>query len=64
MSVWLPSAPCTPGACVERAGSLTALPRAVLRFTAVVALMLVAIGLLPRGGGVPPQRVRRGVPTR
>ncbi|MGW7545004.1 lysophospholipid acyltransferase family protein [Streptomyces sp. NPDC054770] len=59
MSVWLPSAPCTPGACVERAGSLTALPRAVLRFAAVVALMLVAIVLLPLGGRIPAEWVRR-----
>ncbi|MEU6197212.1 lysophospholipid acyltransferase family protein [Streptomyces sp. NPDC047061] len=59
MSVWLPSAPCTPGACVERAGSVTALPRAVLRFAAVVALMLVAIALLPLGGRIPAEWVRR-----
>ncbi|MER6220667.1 lysophospholipid acyltransferase family protein [Streptomyces sp. 900105755] len=59
MSVWLPSAPCTPGACVERAGSLTTLPRAVLRFAAVVALMLVAIALLPLGGRIPTEWVRR-----
>ncbi|MEU1163573.1 lysophospholipid acyltransferase family protein [Streptomyces sp. NPDC090075] len=59
MSVWLPSAPCTPGACVERAGTLTALPRAVLRFTAVVFLMLVAIALLPLGGRIPAEWVRR-----
>ncbi|WP_369221286.1 lysophospholipid acyltransferase family protein [Streptomyces sp. R39] len=59
MSVWLPSAPCTPGACVERAGSLAALPRAVLRFAAVVALMLVAVALLPLGGRIPAAWVRR-----
>ncbi|MFD5537338.1 lysophospholipid acyltransferase family protein [Streptomyces sp. NPDC127079] len=59
MSVWLPSAPCTPGACVERAGSLTAVPRAVLRFAAVVALMLTAIALLPLGGRIPAEWVRR-----
>ncbi|MGW7418526.1 lysophospholipid acyltransferase family protein [Streptomyces sp. NPDC054813] len=59
MSVWLPSAPCTPGACVESAGSLTVLPRAVLRFAAVVALMLVAIVLLPLGGRIPTEWVRR-----
>ncbi|MGW7238149.1 lysophospholipid acyltransferase family protein [Streptomyces sp. NPDC054804] len=59
MSVWLPSAPCTPGACVESAGSLTVLPRAVLRFAAVVALLLVAIVLLPLGGRIPTEWVRR-----
>ncbi|MFE4964157.1 lysophospholipid acyltransferase family protein [Streptomyces sp. NPDC056660] len=61
MSVWLPSAPCTPGACVESAGSLMVVPRAVLRFAAVVALMLVAITLLPLGWGSPRLRVR--IPT-
>ncbi|MER7837179.1 lysophospholipid acyltransferase family protein [Streptomyces sp. NPDC096040] len=59
MSVWLPSAPCTPGACVESARSLTVVPRAVLRFAAVVALMLVAIVLLPLGGRIPAEWVRR-----
>ncbi|MGW2959255.1 lysophospholipid acyltransferase family protein [Streptomyces sp. NPDC001220] len=59
MSVWLPSAPCTPGACVESAASLTVLPRAVLRFAAVVALLLVAIVLLPLGGRIPTAWVRR-----
>ncbi|MGW4912294.1 lysophospholipid acyltransferase family protein [Streptomyces sp. NPDC004270] len=59
MSVWLPSAPCTPGACVESAGSLMVVPRAVLRFAAVVALMLVAIMLLPLGGRIPSEWVRR-----
>ncbi|MFD3581289.1 lysophospholipid acyltransferase family protein [Streptomyces sp. NPDC058683] len=59
MSVWLPSAPCTPGACVESAGSLTVVPRAVLRFAAVVTLMLVAIMLLPLGGRIPTEWVRR-----
>ncbi|MEU9149544.1 lysophospholipid acyltransferase family protein [Streptomyces sp. NPDC048417] len=59
MSVWLPSAPCTPGACVESAGSLMVVPRAVLRFAAVVALMLVAIMLLPLGGRIPTEWVRR-----
>ncbi|MER5824503.1 hypothetical protein ABT086_20180, partial [Streptomyces mirabilis] len=37
MSVWLPSAPCTPRACVEATGSATAVPRAVLRLAAVRA---------------------------
>ncbi|MEV4232627.1 DUF6039 family protein, partial [Streptomyces bobili] len=49
MSVWLPSAPCTPRACVEGTGSLTAVPRAVLRLVAVTALLLAGIALLPVG---------------
>ncbi|MER6464792.1 lysophospholipid acyltransferase family protein [Streptomyces sp. NPDC048409] len=59
MSVWLPSAPCTPGACVESARSLAVLPRAVLRFTAVLALIVVAVVLLPLGGRIPTAWVRR-----
>ncbi|MER5527913.1 lysophospholipid acyltransferase family protein [Streptomyces sp. NPDC002677] len=59
MSVWLPSAPCTPGACVESARSLMVVPRAVLRFAAVVTLILVAIMLLPLGGRIPTEWVRR-----
>ncbi|MEU2426806.1 lysophospholipid acyltransferase family protein [Streptomyces sp. NPDC007851] len=58
MSVWLPSAPCTPGACVERAGSLTAVPRAALRFAAVVVLMLTAIAVLPLAALIPAGWVR------
>ncbi|MEU0114304.1 lysophospholipid acyltransferase family protein [Streptomyces bobili] len=59
MSVWLPSAPCTPRACVEGTGSLTAVPRAVLRLLAVTALLLAGIALLPVGHGVPAALVRR-----
>ncbi|MFE7839942.1 lysophospholipid acyltransferase family protein [Streptomyces sp. NPDC057474] len=44
MSVWLPSAPCSPQACVEASRSVAAVPRAVARFAAVVAL--VALGVL------------------
>ncbi|GGL02371.1 hypothetical protein GCM10010094_74030 [Streptomyces flaveus] len=46
-SAWLPSAPCTPGACVESMGSLAAVPLAVLRLTVVVAVLLVGIVLTP-----------------
>lgn len=58
MSVWLPSAPCTPGACLERTGSATALPRAVLRLTAVTAVLLAGIVLLPVGRLIPAGVVR------
>ncbi|WP_326574411.1 1-acyl-sn-glycerol-3-phosphate acyltransferase [Streptomyces sp. NBC_00481] len=59
MSGWLPSAPCSPQACVEATGPVAALPRAAARFTAVVAL--VAVGVLVRlvGLRVPPGVVRR-----
>ncbi|MET9385517.1 lysophospholipid acyltransferase family protein [Streptomyces sp. NPDC002928] len=59
MSVWLPSAPCTPGACVESAGSATAVPRAVLRLTAMVVLLLAGITLSPLGRWIPAELVRR-----
>ncbi|MBZ6080641.1 1-acyl-sn-glycerol-3-phosphate acyltransferase [Streptomyces olivaceus] len=43
MSAWLPVAPCTPGACVEASRRAVAAPRAVLRLTAVAALLLAGI---------------------
>ncbi|MEU3984222.1 lysophospholipid acyltransferase family protein [Streptomyces sp. NPDC026672] len=59
MSVWLPSAPCTPGACVEGTGRAAALPRAVLRLTAVVLLVLAGVVLTPLGGRIPAGLVGR-----
>jgi 1-acyl-sn-glycerol-3-phosphate acyltransferase len=59
MSVWLPSAPCTPGACVEPARTAAAVPRAVLRLVAVVALLLAGIALSPLGARIPAEWVRR-----
>ncbi|MFD0030116.1 lysophospholipid acyltransferase family protein [Streptomyces sp. NPDC127172] len=59
MSVWLPSAPCTPKACVEPAGSTSAVPRAVLRIAAVVVLVLAGIALSPFGGRIPAGLVGR-----
>ncbi|MDH6220745.1 lysophospholipid acyltransferase family protein [Streptomyces pseudovenezuelae] len=58
MSVWLPSAPCTPRACIEPTRSLTAVPRAVLRLTAVVVVVLAGITLMPLGGLIPAAAVR------
>ncbi|MBZ3905342.1 lysophospholipid acyltransferase family protein [Streptomyces griseiscabiei] len=57
MSVWLPSAPCSPQACVEAGSAAAALPRAGARFTAVVALVLLGVlvsvvGLRPPAGVV------------
>ncbi|UXY31351.1 lysophospholipid acyltransferase family protein [Streptomyces sp. HUAS TT20] len=59
MSVWLPSAPCTPGACVEPTVSATAVPRAVLRLTVVTLLVLTGIVLAPLGGLIPAGLVMR-----
>ncbi|MGW2822062.1 lysophospholipid acyltransferase family protein [Streptomyces sp. NPDC001443] len=59
MSVWLPSAPCTPGACVEPTGSAAAVPRAVLRMTALIVLLLAGITLVPLGRWIPAAAIRR-----
>ncbi|MGI5460101.1 lysophospholipid acyltransferase family protein [Streptomyces sp. CA-249302] len=59
MSVWMPSAPCNPRACIEPTGSLTAVPRAVLRLVAVITVLLAGIALLPIGGRIPAGLVRR-----
>ena len=59
MSVWLPSAPCTPAACVERAAAAAALPRAVLRLAALAVLVLAGVTLSPLGGRIPAEWVRR-----
>ncbi|MHC3467478.1 lysophospholipid acyltransferase family protein [Streptomyces sp. 7R007] len=59
MSVWQPSAPCTPRACIEPTASVTAVPLAVLRMAAVVALMLAGVALSPLGGLIPAGWVRR-----
>ncbi|MFI5960741.1 lysophospholipid acyltransferase family protein [Streptomyces asoensis] len=58
MSVWLPSAPCTPRACVETTTARTGAPLAVLRLTAVVALVLAGVVLAPVSGRVPARAVR------
>ncbi|MGW5616063.1 lysophospholipid acyltransferase family protein [Streptomyces sp. NPDC003877] len=61
MSAWLPTAPCTPRACVETPAALPArmLPRALLRLTGVALLLLAGIALLPLGSRVPASLVRR-----
>lgn len=51
MSVWLPTSPCTPEACAGHEGSTASVPRAVLRLTAAIALILA--GIL----GAPPLRL-------
>ncbi|MEW2401172.1 lysophospholipid acyltransferase family protein [Streptomyces sp. NPDC046862] len=58
MSVWLPSAPCSPAACVERRAPTVAVPLAVLRLTVLAVLLLGGITLLPLGGRVPAGAVR------
>ncbi|MFF7867851.1 lysophospholipid acyltransferase family protein [Streptomyces qaidamensis] len=61
MSAWLPTAPCTPQTCVEAPAAVRAraVPRAVLRLTAVLLLLLTGIALTPFGGRIPASLVRR-----
>ncbi|MFJ4974647.1 lysophospholipid acyltransferase family protein [Streptomyces coeruleorubidus] len=61
MSAWLPTAPCTPRACVEAPAGVTAraVPRAVLRVTGVVLLLLAGIVLSPLGARIPASMIRR-----
>ncbi|MGX9887945.1 lysophospholipid acyltransferase family protein [Streptomyces sp. NPDC002276] len=58
MSVWLPSAPCTPRTCIEKTGDITAVPRAVLRFVAVLVVVAAGAALTPIGGRIPARAVR------
>lgn len=59
MSVWLPSAPCSPQACVEARATVAAVPRAVARFAVVVALVLLGVLVSFVGLPVPAGVVRR-----
>ncbi|MGW0585381.1 lysophospholipid acyltransferase family protein, partial [Streptomyces sp. NPDC002920] len=59
MSVWLPGAPCTPRACVERTTSTASVPRAVLRFVAVVVVVLAGVVVSPLGTRIPAGVIRR-----
>ncbi|MFJ2157947.1 lysophospholipid acyltransferase family protein [Streptomyces sp. NPDC087856] len=58
MSVWLPSAPCTPRSCIESKGSFTAVPRAVLRFVTVLVVVAAGAALTPVGKRIPAVAVR------
>ncbi|MEU6218985.1 lysophospholipid acyltransferase family protein [Streptomyces sp. NPDC047022] len=46
-SAWLPSAPCTPGSCVDATASARAIPRAVLRLASVLVLLIGGVALFP-----------------
>ncbi|MFJ7342986.1 lysophospholipid acyltransferase family protein [Streptomyces sp. NPDC101110] len=61
MSAWLPTAPCTPEACVRAPAAVRArdVPRAVLRLGAVVLLLLAGIALTPFGARIPASLVGR-----
>ncbi|MEU0192017.1 lysophospholipid acyltransferase family protein [Streptomyces afghaniensis] len=61
MSAWLPTAPCTPQACVEAPAGVPTrvVPRAALRLTGVVLLLLAGIALSPLGARIPASLIRR-----
>ncbi|WP_055468625.1 lysophospholipid acyltransferase family protein [Streptomyces ardesiacus] len=58
MSGWLPVAPCTPALCVEAPRDAAAVPRAVLRLTAVAALLLAGFAAV-----LAPSGLRRRLPA-
>jgi 1-acyl-sn-glycerol-3-phosphate acyltransferase len=47
VSPWQPSAPCSPHSCIDSAASAAAVPLAVLRFAAVVTLMVAGFVFFP-----------------
>ncbi|MFE1288909.1 lysophospholipid acyltransferase family protein [Streptomyces sp. NPDC058751] len=49
-SAWLPTAPCSPRDCVESGRSWTGVPRAVLRLTGLLAVVVLGIALIPPAG--------------
>ncbi|WP_128434847.1 lysophospholipid acyltransferase family protein [Streptomyces cyaneus] len=58
-TLWRPSAPCTPHACVQVTGPARARPLAVLRIAAVLALLVAGFLVTPLGGRIPAGLVRR-----
>ncbi|MGW7102128.1 lysophospholipid acyltransferase family protein [Streptomyces sp. NPDC054883] len=47
MSVWLPTAPCTPEACAAHGGRAASVPHAVARLACAAALLLLAVLTAP-----------------
>ncbi|MEV0534852.1 lysophospholipid acyltransferase family protein [Kitasatospora sp. NPDC050463] len=67
MSVWLPTAPCTPETCLTEPGPVVALPRRVLRLAAFLAVLVAGLALTPSvralPGGLRDELVRRWART-
>ncbi|MGW5610612.1 lysophospholipid acyltransferase family protein [Streptomyces sp. NPDC003753] len=59
----MPSAPCSPQSCVEAVASAAAVPRAVLRFAAVLTLMVAGLALFPVVRRIPVAPRERAVRT-
>lgn len=49
-SAWLPTAPCSPRGCVESVRPWTGVPRAVLRLTALLVVVVLGVALIPLAG--------------
>ncbi|MCP2312076.1 lysophospholipid acyltransferase family protein [Kitasatospora paracochleata] len=47
MSTWLPTAPCTPGACVAASGPAVAVPWRLLRCAGCLLVLLAGVALVP-----------------
>ncbi|MFJ4094865.1 lysophospholipid acyltransferase family protein [Kitasatospora sp. NPDC089913] len=54
MSVWLPTASCTPEACLTDPAPTVALPRRVLRLTGFLVLLVAGLALIPPVRLLPP----------
>ncbi|UPZ34012.1 1-acyl-sn-glycerol-3-phosphate acyltransferase [Streptomyces sp. LRE541] len=52
-SAWLPSAPCTPAACVESVRAVGGVPRAVLRLVSLLGVVAAGILVIPVVARVP-----------
>ncbi|WRZ89031.1 1-acyl-sn-glycerol-3-phosphate acyltransferase [Streptomyces sp. NBC_01007] len=60
-SAWLPTAPCSPRGCVESGRPWTGVPRAVLRLTALLVVVVLGVALIPLAGRLRAERRDRCV---
>ncbi|MCT9009229.1 lysophospholipid acyltransferase family protein [Streptomyces rhizosphaerihabitans] len=60
-SAWLPTAPCSPRGCVESGRPWTGVPRAVLRLTALLVVVVLGVALIPLAGRLRAERRDRWI---
>ncbi|MEU1420665.1 lysophospholipid acyltransferase family protein [Kitasatospora sp. NPDC005751] len=53
MSVWLPTAPCTPETCLTEAAPVVALPRRILRLASFLVVLVTGLALTPSVRALP-----------
>ena len=58
-TLWRPTAPCTPRACLDATRCAVAIPLAVLRVAAVLFLLVVGFLMSPLGALIPADLIRR-----